>query len=360
MGTPVVSTRTVRSHVAQPQHVRGRERHVAFLIPTSMASTLARAYHPGEYLAQTIKQASVSLTLGVFIGSAVTSGLAAGLTAALLANNSRLRHKVLEAASAFFRGLPLASIGLQPAEAAIEPSTAPIDAFNDHRLAWAAENGAPGAAGGGAWRVEDEGRALVIAPAPGLDHWCRTFYTPLLVKHDGQALCATVSASVEASLITGFTLRAEQQFDQAGVMVLVDGNTWCKAGIEFVDGLPRLACVVTNDGYSDWSTAPWAGWDAATRSVSAAVRITKLAPGAKQGGCLVFEAAAYDAKGGTPLWKQVRIASLRAGDRPWRMGVYACSPIKQSGCEARFHHVSLGPKAEPVHEAALPKDHGGL
>ena len=87
---------------------------MAFLIPTSMASTLARAYHPGEYLAQTIKQASVSLTLGVFIGSAVTSGLAAGLTAALLANNSRLRHKVLEAASAFFRGLPLASIGLQP------------------------------------------------------------------------------------------------------------------------------------------------------------------------------------------------------------------------------------------------------
>ena len=38
-------------------------------------------------------------------------------------------------------------------------------------------------------------------------------------------------------------------------MILVDARTWVKAGIEFVDGTPRLAMVVTNDGFSDWSTA---------------------------------------------------------------------------------------------------------
>lgn len=185
------------------------------------------------------------------------------------------------------------------------------------------------------------------------------------MKTDAQALLTSVAAQAEASIVCAFTLSPASQFDQAGLLVLIDEHTWAKAGIEFVDGSPRLAMVVTNGGYSDWSTSPWPQWDASARTVSAVVRLSKLQPGAEQGGCLVFEAAEYvpGVRLADPSlsWQQVRIASLRGRrDRAWRMGVSCMSPIAQAGCSVRYHSVHLGPKVEPVHEAALPAGHGGL
>ena len=54
-----------------------------------------------------------------------------------------------------------------------------------------------------------------------------------------------------------FEVTPEKQFDQGGIMVFRDTETWLKTGIEVVDGTPRLSCVVTRHGFSDWSTQPW-------------------------------------------------------------------------------------------------------
>jgi len=328
-----------------------------------------------DLLSQAVRHASVSLTLGVFVGSAVTSGVAFGVTAAWLANKHVLRKLFANAAEALSAAHLLPPVAHNTNDTATAAPAAdfeakPLSAFSDERLVWAHENGPPGDSTGGSWSVEDGGHVLKIVPTPGLDYWCRTFYTPILVKHDGQSLLAPVAPHAEASLTTAFTLIPAAQFDQAGIMCLIDERTWVKAGIEFVDGRPRLACVVTNDGFSDWSTTDWPDWDAAAGRVSARVRLSKLLPGEQQGGCLVFEAApmvSSHQSDQTVVWSQVRIASIRpaagvaaSGGRPWRMGVYAASPITQSGCSARFHHIALGPKVRPVHEAALPEGHGGL
>ena len=119
----------------------------------------------------------------------------------------------------------------------------------------------------------------------------------------------------------------------------VDDNTWVKAGIEFTDGYPRLSCVVTNNGFSDWSTQRWKPLDRPISSaaeaaqqggrVSIQIRVTKVLPGPEQGPGLVFEAAEYNGgqsaaeaeaqamvAGGQgearpPGWFQVRIARSR-------------------------------------------------
>ena len=231
--------------------------------------------------------------------------------------------------------------------------SSPVTDFGDSRFSW--HNGAPNHklhTETGRCKPSDEvDCAITIIPTPKLDYWARTFYSPVLIKHDAQTLLTPVEADAEATISTSFTLAPRAQFDQAGIMVLVDENTWVKAGIEFTDGVPRLSCVVTNDGFSDWSTQHWPAWDDEAKTTSIKIRVSKLLPGgpgkSDQGPALVFEAASTES--GAP-WMQIRIASLRSNGKPWRMGIFAISPIEAKGCYARFHEVLVGPKVDPVHD----------
>jgi hypothetical protein len=272
------------------------------------------------------------------------------------------------------RQLRTSAAAADAADAAAADASPPvITSFEDDRLQW--DGGAPRT-----FSTSAGGAELRVTPAPGRDYWCRTFYSPLLVKHDAQTLLAEVSAAAEATLTTAFTLAPRAQFDQAGVMVKVDEGCWVKAGIEFTDGVPRLSCVVTNGGFSDWSTQAWAasvplggdlgggkdggrggagGGRGGGVTTAARVRVSKLLPGAAQGPALVMEACAYRDGDGAQSegdWVQVRIASLRSGSKPWRMGVFAICPVANEGggCSARFHHIELGGKCEPVHKADNP------
>merc|ERR1712060_906320 len=91
------------------------------------------------------------------------------------------------------------------------------------------------------------------------------------------------------------------------------------------------------------------------KTTSIRIRVSKLFPGSSQGPAMVFEAAPMenvDESNSIP-WMQIRIASLRSREQPWRMGLFAISPIKAAGCYVRFHQVSLGPKQNPVHAQSL-------
>jgi regulation of enolase protein 1 (concanavalin A-like superfamily) len=44
-------------------------------------------------------------------------------------------------------------------------------------------------------------------------------------------------------------------YDQAGLMIRENENTWLKCGIEYVEGVQNVSAVVTRD-YSDWSVVP--------------------------------------------------------------------------------------------------------
>eukprot|EP00947_MAST-08B_sp_MAST-8B-sp1_P004058 g4058.t1 len=246
-------------------------------------------------------------------------------------------------------------------EASVDESSCPALPLRmgDPAFGWVGERRERGetASEGGGDTDEKEGSGVVaIRPLPGSDFWARTFYSPLLVKSNAPALLGPpLGNRAEATLHLSFTLDPVTQFDQGGALVFVDADNWLKAGIEYVDGTPRLSVVVTNAGFSDWSTgampAPRTA-DATLGSssspsgsagrLSVALRVHKLWPGAAQGPSIVVEAAPLhvgdDGVAAPPAseFALVRVASLRgrgmhgqsAGS--FRMGAYAASPIGQS------------------------------
>ena len=94
--------------------------------------------------------------------------------------------------------------------------------------------------------VTERGGELLVTAVEGSDAWLHTEYG---FVHDSEhALLApfAVGEAVEVS----FRAELHEQFDQAGVFVSIDDDSWVKAGVEFADGTAQLGAAVT-DGRSD-------------------------------------------------------------------------------------------------------------
>jgi len=67
-----------------------------------------------------------------------------------------------------------------------------------------------------------------------------------------------LSAAVSGNFVVTTKVRffPKHQYDQAGLMIRVDGIHWIKMSVEYeLEEPPKLGVVVTNRGYSDWSLA---------------------------------------------------------------------------------------------------------
>ena len=173
------------------------------------------------------------------------------------------------------------------------------------------------------WRLGPDG--LGLATAAGTDFWQGTHYG--FRVDNGHALMAEVAGDfVLETVVRTVPLH---QYDQAGLMVRIGAEDWLKTSVEFEPGeASRLGAVVTNHGWSDWSTqdiAPEAG-----RLV--AFRITR------KGADYLVEAALQ--AGGH--WSQIRLGRLQndEGGGPVLAGLYACSP-KEAGFRADFASLRI-------------------
>jgi regulation of enolase protein 1 (concanavalin A-like superfamily) len=184
----------------------------------------------------------------------------------------------------------------------------------DPRLRW---SNPPPAAGTGP-------DGLVVRTAAATDFWQGTHYG--FRVDNGHLLAAGLSGDFRLeTLVHGTPLH---QYDQAGLMVRLSPQCWLKTSVEFEPGEPsRLGAVVTNVGWSDWSTQsidPEAG-----RQV--AFRITR------RGADYLVEAALGQGAG----WSQIRLARLN-DDTGGEVtaGLYACSP-KEAGFAAAFRYLRV-------------------
>jgi regulation of enolase protein 1 (concanavalin A-like superfamily) len=166
--------------------------------------------------------------------------------------------------------------------------------------------------------------SLTVEVQPDTDFWRHTHYG--FVRDTGHfAWAGTLDGDGE--LRVRFAGAWRSQYDQAGLMLRVDAETWIKAGIELAEGREWLSVVVTH-GRSDWSrqAAPapatadgW--WELRARRSGDAVAIERL--------------------GATGEAEEMRLAYMPADARV-QAGVMCAAP-DGPGFTARFADVAVSP-----------------
>jgi regulation of enolase protein 1 (concanavalin A-like superfamily) len=161
---------------------------------------------------------------------------------------------------------------------------------------------------------------LTIEPDAKTDFWQKTHYG--FEADNGHFLfCTRVGDFV---LSTRLRLFPVHQYDQAGLMVRFSSECWLKTSVEFEPtGPSQLGAVVTNAGYSDWSTQSFV---ASAADLELRVR--------REGDDFIVEY--LRAEEGVHSWRQIRMAHLLVpAAMPIECGLYACCP-KESGFRAEF------------------------
>ncbi|MFD3457459.1 DUF1349 domain-containing protein [Streptomyces sp. NPDC058691] len=178
--------------------------------------------------------------------------------------------------------------------------------------------------------ARSEAGGLLVTTRDRSDFWRTTSYG--FVRDDGHALLAPFAGP--GAVEVGFVVDFDTLYDQAGLMIRVDAETWIKAGVEMSDGVPHLGAVVTH-GRSDWSLAPVPEWQGREVTVRAS-----------RDGDAVTIRARCDAE----PWRMVRLAPLAPGAQA-SAGPFCCSP-ERAGLRVRFTRFTQGPADASLHAAA--------
>ncbi len=174
-----------------------------------------------------------------------------------------------------------------------------------------------------------EGDRLVVETGTNTDFWRATAYG--FTHDDGHFL--GVPLPHEAAIEVSFRADFEAQFDQAGLMLRADSQTWLKTGVELSDGQLFASVVVTN-GMSDWSVAPLA---------EVGGRALTFRASRKGDGVTVRYRL-----GEEPRWQLLRVAYLPP-EMELTGGPMCCSPTR-GGLGVSFGPVLVGPPDASLHE----------
>lgn len=173
----------------------------------------------------------------------------------------------------------------------------------------------------------EEGPDLLVTAVEGSDAWRHTSYG---FVHDGaHGLLAPLAVGAAAEV--SFDVVFDEQFDQAGVLLRADAETWIKAGVELADGMPQLGAVVTL-GQSDWSVRPVPGW--AGRTVT--VRMSRD-----------HDSVTIRARVDGRAFELLRVAPF-PGQAPAAAGPFCCAPTR-AGLTVRFRRWAVGTADARLH-----------
>ena len=87
---------------------------------------------------------------------------------------------------------------------------------------------------------------------PHTDLWQRTYYH---FRNDNAPVLQMKTDEKYFSFVVKTEFDTKVRYDQSGIVMYLDSENWLKAAMEYEnEQIQRLGSVVTNNGYSDWSS----------------------------------------------------------------------------------------------------------
>ena len=170
------------------------------------------------------------------------------------------------------------------------------------------------------YKIEE--KKITMTTEPNTDLWQRTYYG---FQNDNSPVLQMKTSEKFFTFVVKTEFASKKRFDQSGVVMYLDSDNWAKASVEYEDDkIQRLGTVVTNNGYSDWSST-----DIPSNIKSMWFRFSR------RNSDYYLE---YSNDGTN--WKQMRLFHMFKGDEEISFGVYACSP-GDSSFEASFTDMEL-------------------
>ncbi|WP_407268538.1 DUF1349 domain-containing protein [Radiobacillus sp. PE A8.2] len=172
-----------------------------------------------------------------------------------------------------------------------------------------------------AWNLNSESRSLILKTDAQTDFWQKTHYD--FQADNGHFLYYNLHGDFR--LTTKVKSKPIHRYDQAGLMVRFSSETWLKTSVEHIpDGNSKLGVVVTNQGYSDWSSQQFV-----IEESFLFYRITRR-----------DDNFYVDYSLDSISWSQIRITHLSEETNDMQVGIYACSP-QGEGYEAEFAYIKI-------------------
>lgn len=171
---------------------------------------------------------------------------------------------------------------------------------------------------------------IEITTNPHTDLWQRTYYH---FRNDNAPVLQMETDEKFFSFIVKTEFESKRRFDQCGIVMYLDSENWLKGSIEYEnEKFQHLGSVVTNNGYSDWSTTEI---DVSIKSMW--YRFSRREDDYR-----------IECSEDGVIFKQMRICHMWNGNGTIQFGIYACSP-EESSFKAVFTDMEITECKWPAH-----------
>ena len=176
-----------------------------------------------------------------------------------------------------------------------------------------------------------------IITEPHTDLWQRTYYH---FRNDNAPVLQLETGEQFFSFVVKTDFDTKVRYDQSGIVMYLDSDNWLKASMEFEnDQIQRLGSVVTNNGYSDWSSVDV---DASVKSIW--FRFSRR----EDDFCIENSVDGVN-------FKQMRICHMFHAKEKINLGIYACS-AEDSSFKATFTDMEITECKWLAHDGQAPDE----